>query len=146
MNGMDNYQNPSDQEIYKILSEAKTIAVVGASPNPERTSHAIMKKLQQWGYHCIPVNPGQNEILGEKCYPDLSSIPESIDIIDVFRKPEHTPPIAQEAAKIKAKVLWLQQGISNDEAAEIAKENGLTVIQDYCIAVAHSTLHVPIKR
>ena len=143
---MTQFENPADKDVYKILTEAKTIAVVGASPNPERTSHAIMKKLQEWGYRTIPVNPGQDEILGEKCYPDLTSIPEKIDIVDVFRKPEHTPPIAAEAVKIGAKVLWLQQGISNDEAASTASAGAMMVIQDYCIAVAHSMLHVPVKK
>jgi predicted CoA-binding protein len=139
-------ENPPGDEIYKILSKAETIAVVGASSNPDKTSHAIMKKLQQWGYQTIPVNPNETEILGEKCYPDLASVPEKIDIVDVFRRPEYTPGVARDAVKAGAKVLWLQQGIASDQAAAIARDGGLTVIMDYCIAVAHSMLHVPVKK
>ena len=138
-----NHTNPTDKEIFEILSHAKTIAMVGASANPEKTSHGIMKKLQSVGYRVIPVNPNEKEVLGEKCYASLLDIPEKIDIVNVFRRPETTVPIAEEAVKIKAKVLWLQLGIINEETAAIAKQGGLTVIMDTCIAVMHAILKVP---
>ncbi len=139
------HENPSGEKIAEILSGAKTIAVVGASANPDKTSHAIMKKLGQWGYRVIPVNPNETEVLGEKCYASLADIPGKIDIVDVFRRAEHTPDVARDAVKAGAKVLWLQQGIVNDEAAAIARAGGMTVIMDYCIAVAHSMHHIPVR-
>ena len=142
---MPGHENPSGEKVARILSEAKTIAVVGASPNPQKTSHQIMKKLAQWGYRVIPVNPNETEVLGEKCYPSVADIPEPVDIVDVFRRPEHTPDVARDAVKAGAKVLWLQQGIENDEAAAIARARGMTVIMDYCIAVAHSMHHIPTR-
>ncbi len=138
-----NHINPSDQEIYEILVNAKIIAMVGASGNPEKTSHGIMKKLQSVGYRVIPVNPNEQEVLGEKCYASLLDIPEKIDIVNVFRRPEITEPIANEAIQIKAKVLWLQLGIINVETARIAKQGGITVVMDACIAVMHAILKVP---
>ncbi len=141
---MSAHVNPSDAELYKILKEARVIAIVGASSNPERPSHGVMRALQSAGYKVIPFNPGQDEILGEKAYASLSDVPEKIDIVDVFRRPEHTPPIAQEAVKIGAKVLWLQLDIINDEAAAIARAGGLTVVMDLCNAVVRRTLAVPI--
>lgn len=139
------HENPSGEKVARILSEAKTIAVVGASANPQKTSHAIMKRLAQWGYRVIPVNPNETEVLGETCYPSVADIPEPVDIVDVFRRPEHTPDVARDAVKAGAKVLWLQQGIENEEAAAIAGTGGMTVIMDYCIAVAHSMHHIPIR-
>ncbi len=136
--------NPPDTELYKILKEARTIAIVGASPNPDRPSHGVMRALQHAGYRVIPVNPGQDEILGEKAYATLSDIPEKVDIVDVFRRPEHTPEIAAEAVKIGAKVLWLQLGVINEDAAAKAKAGGLTVVMDLCTAVVRRTLAVPI--
>jgi len=137
--------NPSDKEIYELLVNTKTIAMIGASSNPERTSHGIMKKLQSVGYRVIPVNPNETEILGEKCYNSLQDIPDKIDLVNVFRKAETTVPIASEAIGIHAKVLWLQLGIINEETAAIAKQGGLTVVMDACIAVMHAILKVPNK-
>ena len=139
------YINPSDKEIYELLVNTKTIAMIGASSNPERTSHGIMKKLQSVGYRVIPVNPNETEILGEKCYNSLQDIPDKIDLVNVFRKAETTVPIASEAIGIHAKVLWLQLGIINEETAAIAKQGGLTVVMDACIAVMHAILKVPNK-
>jgi predicted CoA-binding protein len=136
------HQNPSSEEIYRILSSAKTIAMVGASSRPERPSHGVMKMLLGEGYKVIPVNPNEQEVLGQKSYPSLSSISDKIDIVDVFRQPDHTPPIADEAVKIGAKALWLQLGVINEEAAQIAKAGGLSVIMDLCIAVEHRILKV----
>ncbi|HXD91794.1 MAG TPA: CoA-binding protein [Bacteroidia bacterium] len=137
--------NPSDKEIYELLVNTKTIAMIGASANPEKTSHGIMKKLQSVGYRVIPVNPNETEILGEKCYASLQDIPVKIDLVNVFRKAETTVPIASEAINIHAKALWLQLGIVNEETAAIAKKGGLIVVMDACIAVMHAILKVPNK-
>lgn len=131
-----------DKEVRKrILEEAKTIAVVGLSKNPERPSHMIAKALQENGYRIIPVNPVLTEpVLGEQPYASLKDIPEPVDIVDVFRRSEHTPEIAKEAVEIKADVLWLQEGVYNEDAYTYAKEHGLTVIMDHCIKVDHALL------
>ncbi len=141
---MSAHVNPSDEELYKILKEARVIAMVGASSNPERPSHGVMHALQQAGYKVIPVNPNEKEILGEKVYASLSDILQKIDIVDVFRRPEHTPEIAAEAIKIGAKVLWLQLGVINEDAASKAKAGGVVVVMDLCIAVTRRLLRVPV--
>ena len=104
-----------------------------------------MRRLQQVGYRVIPVNPRETEVLGERSYPSLSDIPVPVDIVDVFRRSEETPPIADEAATIGAKVLWLQSGISSEDAATRAEAGGLTVVMDACIGTAHSLLRVAPK-
>jgi hypothetical protein len=134
---------PDDATLRRILQEARTIAVVGCSPKPERDSHRVARYLLEQGYQMIPVNPGQREILGQKCYPDLQAIPQAVDIVDVFRRSEHIPPIAEAAAAIGARVLWLQLGIRNDSAADKARSQGLTVVQDACIMVEHRRLFSP---
>ena len=139
------HQNPSDQELKQLLTDATTIAMVGASSNPDKASHGIMQKLQRAGYRVIPVNPREPEVLGEKSYPSLSDVPERIDIVDVFRRAEDTPGIADEAVAIGAKALWLQTGIVNEDAAARAKAGGLTVVMDACIGATHSLLRVPNK-
>ena len=139
------HRNPSDQELKKILTDATTIAMVGASSNPAKASHRIMQKLQNAGYRVIPVNPGESEILGERSYPSLVDVPERIDIVDVFRRVEDTPGIADEAATIGAKVLWLQSGISSEEAADRAARGGLVTVMDTCIGATHSLLRVAKK-
>jgi uncharacterized protein len=139
------HSNPSDQELKQLLTEAKTIAVVGASSNPDKASHGIMQKLQKAGYRVIPVNPRETEVLGEKSYASLTDIHEPIDIVDVFRRPEDTPSIADEAIKIGAKVLWLQTEIVNEEAAARATAAGLRVVMDTCIGATHAILQVPRK-
>jgi predicted CoA-binding protein len=140
------HKNPSDDQIKELLTQAETVAVVGASGNPDRSSYGIMKKLQDVGYRVIPVNPRETEILGEKSYPSLSDIPQKVDIVDVFRRAEDTPPIADEAVKIGAKALWLQTGISNDDAAARAEAGGLTVVMDACLGTLHAILRVPVKQ
>src|SRR5262245_45869947 len=117
--------NPSDETLKTLLTNAKTIAMVGASSNPEKASHGIMQKLQSVGYKVIPVNPRETEILGERAYPSLAEIPVPIDIVDVFRRAEDTPPIADEAVKAKAKAFWLADGISSEDAAARASAGGL---------------------
>ena len=139
------HTNPSNDELRKILTDASTIAMVGASGNPDKASHGIMRKLQGVGYRVIPVNPKEPEVLGEKSYASLSDIPERIDIVDVFRRPEDTPAIADEAVRVGAKVLWLQTGIASDEAAARATKGGLTVVMDTCIGATHSMLRIPTK-
>ncbi len=139
------HTNPSDEQVKQLLTDAHTIAIVGASTNPERSSYGIMQKLQHAGYRVIPVNPRETEVLGEEAYASLSDIPEHVDIVDVFRRSEDTPPIAAEAVSIGAKVLWLQSGISNEEAAERATAGGLTVVMDECLGTMHSILRVANK-
>ena len=139
------HRNPSDEQLKKLLTDAHTIAIVGASANPERSSFGIMQKLQRSGYRVIPVNPRETQVLGEKAYASLSDVPEPVDIVDVFRRSEDTPPIAGEAVKIGAKVLWLQSGISNEEAADRATAGGLTVVMDACLGTMHSILRVGNK-
>ena len=124
----------------RILRECKTIAVVGLSANWYRPSFFAAKYMQEHGYRIIPVNPKYPEILGEKCYPDLRSIPEPVDIVDVFRKPADAVPIAEEAVAIGAKTLWLQIGVINDDARRIAESAGLTVIMDRCVKIEYARL------
>jgi predicted CoA-binding protein len=140
------HQNPSDPELKQLLTDATTIAIVGASSNPEKASYGIMQKLQKAGYRVIPVNPREAEILGERSYPSLVDVPERIDIVDVFRRAEDTPGIADEAATIGAKALWLQSGISSEEAAERATKGGLVTVMDACIGATYSLLQVKNKK
>jgi predicted CoA-binding protein len=137
--------NPSDEELRTLLTNAKTIAMVGASGNPEKASHGIMQRLQRVGYTVIPVNPREPEILGARSYPSLLDVRVPIDIVDVFRRPEDTPAIADEAVKVGAKALWLQLGIANEDAAVRAKAGGLTVVMNACIGATHSALRIPNK-
>jgi predicted CoA-binding protein len=137
--------NPSDQDLKALLTSASIIAMVGASSNAEKASHGIMQKLQRAGYRVIPVNPRETEVLGERSYPSLLDIPEHIDIVDVFRRPEDTPAIADDAVRIGAKALWLQTGIANEDAAARAKAGGLIVVMDACIGATHALLQVPPK-
>jgi predicted CoA-binding protein len=119
--------------------------MVGASSKPDRPSHGIMRRLQAVGYRVIPVNPNESEVLGEKAYPTLESVPDKVDLVDVFRRAEATPPIAESSVRIGARALWLQQGVYNEEAAHRAEEGGLMVVMDRCIAVALAELQVPKK-
>lgn len=134
------YEHPSREQIKSWLENAGNIAVVGLSDNPERTSHMVAKAMQDRGYRIIPVNPKVPEVLGETCYPSLSAIPEPVDIVNVFRRSDQVVPIAEEAVKIGAKVLWLQLGVINEEAARIASEGGLHVVMDRCIKVEDALL------
>lgn len=129
------FENPSPAEMKQMLEDTKTIAVVGLSDNPERTSYMVTAEMQKLGYRIIPVNPNVEEVLGEKSYPSLTAIEEPVDMVNVFRRSEFIVPIAEEAVQIKAKYLWLQQGIINEEAAEIAAQHGIKVVMDRCIKV-----------
>jgi uncharacterized protein len=137
------HSNPSDAALTSLLTAARTIAIVGASSNPDKASHGIMQKLQHVGYKVIPVNPRETEILGERSYPSLLDVPEPIDIVDVFRRAEDTPAIADEAVTIGAKALWLQTGIVSEDAAARAEAGGLVVVMDACIGATHAILRIP---
>ena len=139
------YHPPSDETMKKLLVEAKTIAMVGASNNPQKPSHRIFKQLLASGYHMIPVNPNESEVLGQPAVKSLADIKEPVDIVDVFRKSEDTPPIADEAVKLGAKALWLQLGIANEDAATRALRGGLAVVMDTCIGATHHRLQIPPK-
>jgi len=139
------HANPSDGELTQLLTDATTIAMVGASSNPDKESHGIMRKLLSVGYRVIPVNPRETEVLGERAYPSLIDVPERIDIVDVFRRAEDTPSIADDAVTIGAKALWLQTGIVNDDAAARAAKGGLMVVMDACIGATHTLLRIPRK-
>jgi uncharacterized protein len=139
------HSNPPDRTLKQLLTDATTIAMVGASSNPDKASHGIMQKLQSAGYRVIPVNPRESEILGEQSYASLIDIPDRIDIVDVFRRAEDTPAIADDAVTIGAKALWLQTGIENDEAAARAEAGGLIVVMNNCIGATHSLLRVEKK-
>lgn len=134
------YQHPSRDEIKRILQESNTIAVVGLSDKPDRVSYMVSEAMQAKGYTIIPVNPSADTILGQKSYATLNDIPVPVDIVNVFRRSEHTPPVAEEAAAIGAKTFWLQLGILSEEAGAIAKAGGLNVIMDRCIKVEDSIL------
>jgi predicted CoA-binding protein len=132
--------NDQAAEIRNILQNTTTIAVVGLSPKPSRPSNQVAQYLKNTGYTIIPVNPGQDNLLGLPCYPNLQAIPGPVDMVDIFRRSEFVLPVVEEAITIKAKVIWMQSGIINEEAAELAKEAGLTVIMDRCTMVDHMDL------
>ena len=132
--------------ITKILRESKTIAVVGLSSNSMRPSFGVTEYMQDAGYRIIPVNPNEAEVLGEKSYPQLEDVPEKIDIVNVFRRAEDVPPVVESAIRIGAKVVWMQQGIENEKAAEQARAAGLVAIEDACILVEHRKRDGNLKR
>jgi uncharacterized protein len=123
-----------------LLRSYRTIAVVGLSSRRFRPSYGVAEYMQKAGYRIIPVNPRESQILGEKCYPDLESIPEAVDIVDIFRRPEHVPEIVEAAIRIGAKVIWMQEGVVHEEAARRAEAAGLVVIMDRCILKDHRRL------
>jgi uncharacterized protein len=127
----------STDPIADILRDTKTIAVVGLSSNRMRPSFEVAQYLQSAGFRIIPVNPNETEILGAKCYARLEDIPEKVDLVDVFRRSEDVPPVADSAIKIGAKCLWLQQGIENTSASEKARAAGLVAVEDACLLVEH---------
>ena len=127
----------SIETIKRILSESKTIAVVGLSAKWNRPSHFAAKYMKDHGYKIIPVNPAYEEVLGEKCYKSLLDIPEPVDIVDIFRRSEDVPPIVEDAIKIGAKVVWMQLTVVNEEAADKAREAGLEVVMNRCVKIEH---------
>ena len=131
----------SREAIEQILRNSKTIAVVGLSNRPESDSHRVAAYLKDQGYDVIPVNPTVDEVLGEQSYPTIQAIPESPDVVDVFRAPEHAPEIVEDAIAAGAKTLWMQLGIVHKEAAERAREAGLQVVMDHCMMREHRKLY-----
>ena len=132
--------NPPSQDIRAILTTFRTVAVVGLSDKPQRDSYHVAEYLQQHGYRIIPVNPALTEVLSEKCYARLQDIPEKVEIVDVFRKPEAVPEIVEAAIAIGAKVVWLQEGIVHNEAADTARAAGLQVVQSRCMLKEHARM------
>lgn len=130
----------SDEELQQLLTETKSIAVIGASPKPWRDSGSIAEYLNRRGYTVFPVNPRYDEVLGMKCYHDLKSIPGKIDLVDIFRNPDEVGPVIDDAIAVGAKAVWMQLGVINEKAATKAEEAGLKVVMDRCIAVEHRTL------
>jgi hypothetical protein len=128
---------PAADPIFEILTKYKTIAVVGLSSNPARPSYGVTEYMQSAGYQIVPVNPNETDVLGEPSYACLEDVPQKIEIVDVFRRPEEVPPVVDAAIKAGAKVIWMQLGIANEPAAEKARAAGLTVIMDACILVEH---------
>ncbi|MDX1378780.1 MAG: CoA-binding protein [Anaerolineales bacterium] len=135
----------NDQEMREILLSANTVASVGLSSSDEKESYWIVAFLMDQGYRFYPVNPTADEILGMKAYASLSDIPDKIDVVQVFRRPEDVPPIVEEAIKIGAKVVWMQEGIVNEEAAQMAREAGLQVVMNACMRATHKRLAIGPK-
>jgi len=136
MTNLSRYQDPTT--IQRLLSTARTIAIVGLSSNELRASHSVGFYLQRHGYRVIPVNPRETDVLGEVSYPSLLEVPEPVDIVDVFRAPDALPAIAREAVQIHAGALWCQLGVINEEAAQIAADGGLAVVVDRCLKIEHA--------
>jgi predicted CoA-binding protein len=130
----------TDKISSEILHSSRVVAVVGLSTKPERPSHRVASYLKENGYRIIPVNPEEKEIVGETSYPDLASIPERVDVVDIFRRSEEVPAIVEEAIKIGAKAVWMQEGVVNKAAASRAREAGLMVIMDRCMRKEHLRL------
>ena len=122
----------------RILGETRTIAIVGLSSNPFRPSHFVAIYMLAEGYNVIPVNPREQEILGRRCYPSLRDVPEPVEVVDIFRDPQAVPPIVEDAIAIGAKVVWMQLGVINEQAARRAQEAGLEVVMDCCIKIEHA--------
>jgi predicted CoA-binding protein len=129
-----------DAEYEPIFRQTRTIAVVGLSPNPDRPSHGVAAYLQAAGYRIIPVNPTVDSVLGERSYASLSDVPEPVDVVDIFRRPEDVPPVVEQAIRIGAKVVWMQEGVVNEAAAAAARAAGLTVVMDRCMLKEHRRL------
>lgn len=134
------FKNPDDSKLSSLLEKSRNIAVVGLSGNSERDSHRVAKYLIGHGYSVIPVNPSEDVILGQKCYPDLLSIPYRIDIVNIFRRSEHLPGIVEEALALKPLCIWAQLGVYHEEAAEKARRQGIAVVMDLCLKVEHGRL------
>ncbi len=140
MNKKKSMKNPGDDEIRRILIESRRVAVVGLSPKPQRDSNMVARYLIEHGYDIIPINPGQKEILGFKCYRNISEIPHSIDILNIFLNPSRVPPVVDQAIEKGIKIIWMQLGVINQDAIEKALNYGITVIYDRCIKQEHSRL------
>ncbi len=133
-------QHRTLEELRSILAASRTIAVVGLSDKPERAGHSVPAYLQKRGYRIIPVNPNLTEALGEKAYASLLDVPVPVDVVDIFRRAQAVPPVVEDAIAIRAKVVWMQLGIANEEAAARAEAAGLTVVMDTCMSDVHALL------
>jgi predicted CoA-binding protein len=127
----------SADPIFDILTKYKSIAVVGLSSNPARPSYGVTEYMQSAGYHIIPVNPNETDVLGEPSYASLEEVPRKIEIVDIFRCPNEVPSVVDAAIRVNAKVIWMQLGIANEAAAEKARAAGITVVTDACILIEH---------
>ncbi len=134
------FKNPEDNEIRSIMQKSVSIAIVGLSGNRDKDSNLVARYLQEKGYRIIPVNPGEAEILGLKSYPDLISIPEKIDIVNVFRRSEHLPSVVEEALKVGTGCIWAQLGVAEEGSAARAASRGITVVMNLCIKNEHKRL------
>lgn len=134
------FENPSAEEIRDLLERVRHVAVVGLSPKPDRPSYGVARYLQSHGYHIIPVRPATAEVLGEPAYPGLREVPGPIDVVDVFRAPEHVGPIVEACIERGVGALWLQEGVVNEEAARRAREAGMVVVMDRCMKKDHEAL------
>jgi len=130
----------ADSDLRQIFETCHTVAVVGCSPHPDRAGHYVARFLQERGYRVIPVNPGHKELLGERCYATLRDIPENVDMVDCFRRPEHMPSVVDDAIAIGAKVVWMQLGVINQEAANKAEAAGLKVVMNRCPLIDYPRL------
>lgn len=137
--------NDFETAVREMLESINTIASVGVSSNPAKESYGVVSYLKGQGYKIYPVNPTADEILGKKAYASLSEIPDKIDVVQIFRKPEDVPPVVEEAIKIGAKVVWMQEGIVNEEAGQKAQDAGLFVVMDTCMRAAHQWLRIGPK-
>jgi hypothetical protein len=133
-------QKHTDETLRDILQNGRTIAVIGISSDPERPAYEVAAYLQKQGYRIVPVTPKDSEVLGEQAYPDLPSVPFAVDVVDIFRRSEAVGPHVQEAIDKGARVVWMQLGIKNEEAAQQAQEAGLQVVMDHCMKQEHSRL------
>ena len=131
------WENPSREEIKCLLDKFKTVAVVGLSSKAERASNEVARYLQENGFDIIPINPRETEVLGQKAYPDLASIGKAVDIVDIFRRGEDTPPIVREAIETGAKCVWLQKGVVSQESYDLAKEAGMPIVMNACMLEEH---------
>jgi predicted CoA-binding protein len=141
--GTSQFPGQNMAQILRVLQTYKRVAMVGLSPNPNRPSYFAATYLKDYGYELFPVNPGQTgkEILGRLCYPDLASVPQPLEVVDIFRNPKEVPPIVDEAIRLGAKVIWMQLGVIHEEAAEKAKRAGLEVVMDRCMKIEHARFH-----
>ena len=134
------FENPPEQELRRIYADTRTIAVVGASADPEKAAHTVPEYLQSMGYRIVPVNPRGGEVLGERVYESLADVDVPVDVVEVFRPPREVPEIARNAVAIGASVLWMQPGIVSQEAAALAQDEGMTVAMDICMRATHLLL------
>jgi predicted CoA-binding protein len=137
------FANPAGEQMRTLLSRVKTIAVVGLSPKPERPSHRIARRLQEWGYRVVPVRPGISEVLGEKAYARLAELPVKPDLVNVFRSSDQVGRVVDECIALGLPAIWIQQGIVDEAAAQRARAAGMFVVMDRCISVEYRRLMVP---